>query len=170
MIAKNWTKHLGVKTRLAQKELKIFREDLRNQNYITARAGWYGDFGDPTTFLDLNRSGNGNNDRGFSGEQFDSLMAQSDAETDPEARMRLLEDAERLLVEQELPFVPIFHYATVYMFDPDVISGLTTHPRAKQQIWLVDRLGDGKGPDTPRPMRASAPGIRELDQAGGGDG
>jgi len=165
VIAKNWEKHLGVKTRLAQKELKIFREDLRTKNFITTRAGWYGDYGDPTTFLDLNRTGNGNNDRGYSGERYDELLDLAQGESDPGARMDLLMEAERVLVEEELPLVPIFHYATVYMFDPDELTGLTTHPRTKQQLMLIDVLGDGKGPDTLRPMEASRSGLESLGHA-----
>ncbi|MFT5423590.1 MAG: oligopeptide transport system substrate-binding protein [Phycisphaerales bacterium] len=167
VIAKNWSKHLGVKVRLAQKELKIFREDLRLKNYMTARAGWYGDYGDPTTFLDLNKTDNGNNDRAFSSLEYDSLLRRAQGERDPEKRMKVLEEAERFLVEEAVPLIPIFHYSTVYMFDPDEITGLSTHPRTKQQIWLIDRLGDGKGPDTPRPMAASRPGIETLDQLEG---
>lgn len=162
VIAKNWAKHLGVKVRLAQKELKIFREDLRNKNYITARAGWYGDYGDPTTFLELNRTDNGNNDRGYSSLEYDSLLQQAKRERDPAKRLGLLENAERFLVEEDVPLVPIFHYSTVYMFDPDEITGVTTHPRSKQQIWLIDRLGDGKGPDAPRAMAASRAGMQTL--------
>ncbi|MFG0306927.1 MAG: peptide ABC transporter substrate-binding protein [Phycisphaerales bacterium JB040] len=173
VIAKGWEKHLGVQTRLAQKELKIFREDLRTKNYITTRAGWYGDYGDPTTFLDLNRTGNGNNDRGYSGARYDELLDLAQAESDPDARMDLLAEAERVLVEEELPLVPIFHYATVYMFDPDELTGLTTHPRTKQQLMLLDVLGDGKGPDALRPMQSSRPGLEGLtrdpgDLGGGG--
>lgn len=172
VIAKNWSQHLGVSTRLAQKELKVFREDLRKRNYITARAGWYGDFGDPTTFLDLLHSENGNNDRGYNNPAYDTMLAEAQAEMDPAERMRILADAERFLFEQEMPMVPIFYYATVYMFDPDEITGLTTHPRTKQMISMLDVLGDRIGPDLPRPMRSSEPGIRELDatpSSSGGD-
>ncbi|MEL6740780.1 MAG: peptide ABC transporter substrate-binding protein [Planctomycetota bacterium] len=165
VIAKNWSQHLGVSTRLAQKELKVFREDLRKRNYITARAGWYGDFGDPTTFLDLLHTDNGNNDRGYSSAAYDAMLAAAQLEMEPDRRMRMLADAERFLFEQEMPMVPIFHYATVYMFDPDEITGLTTHPRTKQVISLIDVLGDGIGPELPRPMHASRPGMAVLDGA-----
>jgi oligopeptide transport system substrate-binding protein len=151
-IAKSWQKSLGVQTLLSQKELKIFREDLKNKQYMTARAGWFGDYGDPTTFLDINHSKDGNNDRAYNNPVFDQLLADAADELDPVKRMTLLSEAERILVEEDVPLVPIFHYATIYMFDAHKLTGLSTHPRTKQNAFLIDMLGDGIGPDQPRPM------------------
>ena len=152
-VAKSWQKHLGIQTRLDQKELKVFREDLKDKRYMTARAGWFGDYGDPTTFLDINRSTDGNNDRAYNNPDYDALLDKASNENDPEKRMALLAEAERILVEEDLPLVPIFHYATIYMFDPHKVTGLSTHPRTKQNAFLIEILGDGKGPDLPRPMK-----------------
>ena len=163
-IAKNWQEFLGVQTSLAQKEIKIFREDLKNQQFMTARAGWYGDYGDPTTFLDINHSQDGNNDRAYSNPAFDALLADAARELDPQRRMTILAEAERILVEEDLPLVPIFIYNNVVMFDSARLTGLTPHPRSKENLFLVDVLGDGKGPDVPRPMRP--PGQRAAEAKG----
>ncbi len=152
-IAKNWQEFLGVQTSLAQKELKIFREDLKNKQYMTARAGWYGDYGDPTTYLDINHSQDGNNDRAYNNPAFDALLADAADERDPAKRMAILAEAERILVEEDLPLVPIFFYSNVRLFDSSRVTGLTPHPRSKENLFLIDILGDGKGPDLPRPMR-----------------
>ncbi len=151
-IAKSWQKSLGVQTSLSQKEIKIFREDLKNKQYMTARAGWFGDYGDPTTFLDINHSLDGNNDRAYNNPVFDQLLADAADELDPVKRMAMLSEAERIIMEEDLPLVPIFHYATIYMFDAKKVTGLSTHPRTKQNAFLIDMLGDGIGPDQPRPM------------------
>ena len=162
-IAKNWQEHLGVQTRLAQKEIKIFREDLKNQQFMTARAGWYGDYGDPTTFLNINQSQDGNNDRAYSNPAFDALLERAATELDPAERMAILAEAERMIVEEELPLVPIFIYNNVQLFDSARVTGLTAHPRSKNNLYLVDILGDGKGPDQPKPMRP-APRATEPTQ------
>lgn len=151
-IAKSWQKHLGVQTRLDQKEIKIFREELKDKQYMTARAGWFGDYGDPTTFLNINHSTDGNNDRAYNNPVYDDLLDRASIELDPEKRMALLSEAERIIMEEDVPLVPIFYYATIYMFDPQKITGISTHPRTKQNAFLIDVLGDGKGPDEPRPM------------------
>ncbi|MFG0313009.1 MAG: hypothetical protein ACF8LL_02315, partial [Phycisphaerales bacterium] len=134
---------------------------LKDKQYMTARAGWFGDYGDPTTFLDINYSTDGNNDRAYNNPAYDALLDRASVELDPEKRMQLLSEAERILIEEDVPLVPIFHYATIYMFDPHRITGLSTHPRTKQNAFLIDVLGDGKGPEQPRPMHAGADADQE---------
>lgn len=146
-VAKGWSKYLGVPVLLAQKELKVFRADLKNNNFITSRAGWYGDYGDPTTFLEINRTGDGNNDRRYSNPRCDELLNQAAVELDPEKRMALLEEVERIMMEEDVPMVPIFHYASIYMFNAHKLSGITAHPRTQQNLWLANPLGDGVGDD-----------------------
>ncbi len=158
-VAKDWHRHLGVPTRLQQKELKVYPNDLKKANYMVSRAGWYADYGDPTTFLEINRSTDGNNDRKYNNPVYDDLLDRASTETDSAKRMALLSEAERIIVEEDLPMVPLFHYVTVYLFDPDTISGINPHARAMQNMFLIDVLGDGKGPDTPRAMPILKPAL-----------
>lgn len=151
-IAKNWEQNLGVSVLLQQKEIKVFREDLKGANYITSRAGWFADFGDPVTFLDIHRTGDGNNDRKYSNPKYDALMDAAAAETDGPTRMKTLAEAERLLVEEEMPVVPLFQYQQLYLFDPHKLTGISSHPRQDQVPYWFDVLGDGKGRDEPRVM------------------
>lgn len=169
IIAKNWQEHLGVPVSLAQKELKVYREDLKNHAFVTSRAGWFGDYADPTTFLDIMQTGDGNNDRNFSNEKYDGLLARARTTTDPRERLSVLAEAERMLVEEELPMVPIFHYVSMYMFDPAKITGMSAHPRTKQNLFLIDVLGDGVGADVRRPMKPHETGAMG-DEAGGSGG
>lgn len=155
-LGKQWQEFLGVPVRLVQKEVKVYKDDLKKANYMTSRAGWYGDYGDPTTFLELNRTGDGNNDRKYSNPVFDDLLDQAKLETDPVARMALLTEAERIVMEDDLPMVPLFRYVTLYLFDPDELSGINGHPRTAQNLFLIDMLKDGKGPDHSRMMRDHA--------------
>lgn len=173
-IANDWQTNLGVSVTLQQKEIKVFRNDLKAHNFMTSRAGWFGDYGDPTTFLDINKTGDGNNDRSYSNPEYDALLDRAAAEPDPVARMDLLEQAEAMLVNEEVPLIPLFHYSNICMFDPDEMTGITAHPRQQQDLYLVDIFGDGKGPDKPRmlPPRTGA-GSRLMESratAGGSTG
>jgi len=152
-IAKGWEQHLGVSVRLDQKEVKVFRELLKVGNFMVARGTWFGDYGDPTTFLDISREGDGNNDRAYSGEEFEKLMMQAENELDAGARLRILSQAERIIVEDDLPLAPIFHYVQINLFDAAKLMGITPHPRQEQHLYMVDKIGDGKGRDEPRRMR-----------------
>lgn len=142
-----WEKTLGVRTKLVAKETKVYKDDLDARNYMVARGGWFGDYGDPTTFLNLHRTGDGNNDRGYSDPVFDDLMDRADREADPDKRMQLLEEAERYTMEETLPVLPIFQYDWYYMYKPPEIDGkpnpggldhVSLHPRLVQYYWKLE--------------------------------
>ena len=151
-IAKNWQENLGVQVTLAMKEIKVLRDQLKNADYIVSRGSWFGDYGYPTTFLDLSRTGDGNNDRKYSNPAFDRLLDEAKVASGDEA-MRLLERAEAMLVEEELPILPIFFYVDITLFDANKVTGLSSHARSEQNMHLVDVFGDGKGTDEVRGMR-----------------
>ncbi len=139
-----WERDLGVRSAVRIKETKTYRDDLKRQDYMMARGGWFGDYGDPTTFLALHRTGDGNNDRGYSDTAFDDLYDRAVAEPDPEERMRLFREAERYTMEETLPVLPIFTYVQFYLADPN-LKNLSVHPRKQQYLFelYVERQGGG---------------------------
>ena len=149
-VKSDWERHLGVRVALQQREIKVFRNDLKTKNFMISRSAWYGDYGDPLTFLDLNRTGDGNNDRDFSYEPYDALLDAADAEADVAKRSAILTEAERVLIEEQAPLIPFFHYNQVYSFDVDRVLNISPHSRQKQYLHMVDMVGDGKGTDVPR--------------------
>lgn len=136
-VAADWSRHLGISVRLVQKESKVFRDDVKAGRFMVSRATWFGDYGDATTFLDLNRTGNGNNDRGYSSAAYDDLLARAHASTDQAERRLLLERAEAILVDEDLPLLPLFHFVQVYLYDAHRVIGISSHPRQDQAF---DRL------------------------------
>ncbi|MCK4873510.1 MAG: peptide ABC transporter substrate-binding protein [Phycisphaerales bacterium] len=148
-IKNQWEAALGVQVELRGKEVKVYGDDLDNHNFMIGRGSWYGDYGDPTTFLDKFRTGNGNNDAAFSNPAFDALMDRAGDERDPQRRMDLLSEAERMVMEEQLPILPLFHYIEPYMFRADHVTGITDHPRQVHLLYRIDILGDGIGRDEP---------------------
>ncbi len=133
-----WEEKLGVQVELDGKDTKFYRDDLRQGNFMIARGGWFGDYGDPTTFLELFRTGDGNNHRGYSSEYVDDLLDQAAAETDPERRFEILHECERFLFQEDVPALTICNYVRVYMYDPTRMRGLTHHPRLTQYLWQLE--------------------------------
>lgn len=131
-IAEMWRNHLGADVAIRGKEVKSFAEDKKNQRFMIARAGWFGDYMDPTTFLDLMRKENGNNDSGFYHPEYESLMAEAAATPDRQERLNILAQAETLLLQQEMPILPIYYYVHVHAFRPNVkglyLNARDTHP------------------------------------------
>ncbi|MDA0215396.1 MAG: ABC transporter substrate-binding protein, partial [Planctomycetota bacterium] len=148
-LASMWRDALGVNCELRGKDGKFAKEDLRRGNFMIARGGWYGDYADPTTFLDLARTGNGNNDRAFSNARFDAMLEQAASELDPAKRLEILGNAERLLVEEELPILPLCQYVTLYMYDPAKMRGIIRSPRLDQRLSLLRRVNEQSESSSP---------------------
>jgi oligopeptide transport system substrate-binding protein len=139
-MADMWRNELGVQVELTSKDSKFMKDDLRSGSFMIARGGWYGDYPDPTTFLDLCRTGDGNNDRGYSNPAFDGLLDRAAAEANPAQRLAILADAERLVTEVDVPILPITHYATVLLFDPVRVRGITRDPSFDQRLSEIQIL------------------------------
>jgi len=127
-LARMWERTLGVRIELRGKESRTFAEDKANQRFMIARGNWYADYNDPTTFLDCLQIGNGNNDSGYECSAYDELLTRANAQSDPKRRTALLREAESIVVEQDLPIVPILHYREPIAISPRV-QGLYANAR-----------------------------------------
>jgi oligopeptide transport system substrate-binding protein len=113
-----WRQHLGIDVGIYNQEWKVYLDSQSNLDYDISRAGWIGDYPHPMTFLEIFTTGNGNNDTGWSNSTYDRLIREAQAGS-PEQRMRLLREAETILLT-ELPVVPIYWYTRTYLLDPRV--------------------------------------------------
>ena len=113
-----WKKELGVKATLINQEFKVFL-DTRSQKKDTQvfRAAWIGDYRDPFNFLEILHSGHGQNDTGYVSPEYDAFMRRSMSEPGVEARRLILEEAERLLLDDQ-PVMPIFFYVNRRVVKP----------------------------------------------------
>jgi oligopeptide transport system substrate-binding protein len=142
-----WKRELKVNAECRGKDAKLYKEDLKKGNFMIARGGWYGDYGDPTTWLDLQKTGDGNNDRGYSNPRYDAMLAEARAIVDPAARLAALAECERFLFQEELPLIPLCTYVTVYAYDPSKIGGMSEHPRLEQDLSILGpRTDAAEGP------------------------
>ncbi len=141
-----WKEYLGVDVTLEGVETKISSARSRTQDYTIRRAAWYGDYADPTTWLDIRRSDDENNTTKWENLEFDRLLDQAAEASDPELRRDLLRQAESVLI-RESPMALIYHQVEVALFDPDRVSGLglNSWSRVRFEHISVDReRGDGR--------------------------
>ncbi|MDE0307801.1 MAG: peptide ABC transporter substrate-binding protein [Albidovulum sp.] len=115
-IGQMWKQKLGVATKLRNMEWKTFLEKRSNQDFEIARSGWCGDYNEASTFLDLATSNSGYNDSKYSNEEVDRLMAEAKLLDDPAANYTRVEQ----IIAEDVPLIPIYHYASVFMLDSDV--------------------------------------------------
>lgn len=119
-----WQRHLGATVNLLSVERGTLRKKMQSLDYSVSRAGWYGDYNDPMTFLDLwmtaPEGGGGNNDTGFANPEFDRLITEATRENDPARRDQMLHRAEQILVVEQMPIIPLYYYSDMYLFRPEV--------------------------------------------------
>jgi oligopeptide transport system substrate-binding protein len=114
-----WLKELGVKITIEPFEQKTLFQNQQNLQHTLAVLGWTGDYADASTFLDIFRTGNGQNWTGWGNKDFDALLDQAARTTDPLARLTLFQKAEALLLDQA-PISPLLHRARTYLIHPSV--------------------------------------------------
>jgi oligopeptide transport system substrate-binding protein len=120
-IQQMWKEKLGIQVDLANVEWKVYLARQSGLDYQMSRAGWIGDYADPNTFLDMWVSGGGNNQTGWSNKRYDELIAKAGCGTpDPRERMKLLAEAEKILVVDEAPIMPLYTYVNKGMLSRKV--------------------------------------------------
>lgn len=118
-----WKRHLNVDVTLEGVESKISSARARSQDYTIRRAAWYGDYADPTTWLDIRRGDDENNTTKWINDEYGRLMDEADDTSAPERRLDLMRRAESILLK-ESPMALIYHQVSVAMYDPAKVSGL----------------------------------------------
>ncbi len=120
VVAAMWKQTLGVRARLVNQEFKVFLHTRRmRRDTQVYRAAWMADFDDPSSFLGLLHSAHGKNDSGWRDEAYDGLLAQAEGSADPALRAGVLQQAERLLLD-ETPVIPLYFYVSKHLVSPRV--------------------------------------------------
>ncbi|MEZ0276553.1 MAG: peptide ABC transporter substrate-binding protein, partial [Roseimicrobium sp.] len=108
-----WQQTLGVTVNLDKKEQKIWLSAMRELSYDLCRSSWVGDYNDPNTFLEMFTIGNGNNRTGWESPAYDGFIAAAAAEADTAKRHEIFSSAEKLLISEQAPIIPVYHYVGV---------------------------------------------------------
>jgi oligopeptide transport system substrate-binding protein len=118
-IQQMWRKHLGIDVGLYNQEAKVWQDTMRQMNYQIGRYAWGGDYLDPSTFLDLFETGNGNNLTGFSNAEYDGLIRQARITADNTKRYEIFQRCEDILTA-ESPIAPIYFYKRNVLMRPEL--------------------------------------------------
>lgn len=119
-----WKKELGISLELRNTEWKVYLADQSAVNFDLSRSSWVGDYNDPNTFLDMFMSSSGNNRTGWKNPRYDALIREGNSTIDLKKRAGLLQKAEAILVEEEVPIVPLFFYVGITFYRPQEIEGI----------------------------------------------
>jgi oligopeptide transport system substrate-binding protein len=132
VIQSQWQSSLGIHVDLQGIEVKVFGVRHHTQDYDIARASWFGDYDDPTTFTDKFKSTSDDNECKWANAEYDRLCAQAQVETNIPRRLALLSRAENILLN-EAPIIPLFTYVNAYLYR-DNVQGIPLTPNAMQMF------------------------------------
>ena len=127
LIAAMWKEELGVDTILTEEEFKVFLQSRTNKKrWDVLRLAWNADFNDASNFLDIFRSGSANNDTGYTNPSFDAKLDMAARTSDPAARREILQNAEKLLLE-DYAVIPLYFFVSKHLVKLYVM-GLKPNP------------------------------------------
>ncbi len=144
---KMWKQNLGVEVKLVNQDWDEFFETKINGEYMIARGGWLGDYGDPMALLELFTLNSGSNesqwrykeepvvaphDKNLNSEQeaFENAIIASRSASGKD-RDKLLKEAEDVLMNN-MVVAPIFYYPFTRIIDGDKVKGVEL---TKEAIW-----------------------------------
>ncbi|HPF14512.1 MAG TPA: hypothetical protein PLJ12_09615, partial [Planctomycetota bacterium] len=140
-------------------EWKVYLDTQSNLRYDLSRSAWIGDYMDPNTFVDLFLDGGENNKTGWGNAEFDRLVKGAVTELDPVERLRMLERAEAILMD-ELPIIPIYFYVNQNIVAPR-LGGFFNNPEdehfPKFWYWMDDAELAAKRANLPKDVEIVDP-------------
>lgn len=115
-VADMWKTALGANVKLFNSDVSAHYSYLtEGGKYNVARAGWSADYADPENFLALLQSENKSFNYGhYNNAEFDKLLADSYKEQNPEARMKMMRQAEEIMLKEQ-PIAPLMNSANIWM-------------------------------------------------------
>jgi oligopeptide transport system substrate-binding protein len=110
-IQQAWKANLGVDIELKNLEWNTFLDTRqKSHDFLVARAGWLADYPDAGNYLDMFRTGSGNNDGLYSNKQYDKLMTEAALMAGGPKRNAVMEQAEAILIDKDQAVSPWFFY------------------------------------------------------------
>ncbi|MGB4444564.1 MAG: ABC transporter substrate-binding protein, partial [Dethiobacteria bacterium] len=114
-IMEMWEKNLGITgITLHNEEWGVYLATRDEGNFDVARAGWIGDYVEPNTFLDMWKTGGGNNNTNWGDPRYDEIISELVLLADPAERMPLMHEQEEILM-RDMPIMPIYYYTSPMM-------------------------------------------------------
>lgn len=109
-----WQKTLGIHVEIRACEWTAYKAAQQNGAYDISSSSWSGDYLDPATFVELWRSGGGNNCTGWGSQEFDKALEEARTSGDAAARRSHLCRAEQIMLDAQ-PIIPLYWSERTYL-------------------------------------------------------
>ena len=129
--------NLGVNIKLKNVESGVFMTEQKELKHQLSRSSFLFDYADPVNAIESFVTDSSMNRTNWSNKEFDQLIADSKKETDNDKRWKLLQDAEKILID-EAPVIPLYFYNQLTLEKPSV-SGIVRHPVGYLELKWADK-------------------------------
>ncbi|WP_397539976.1 peptide ABC transporter substrate-binding protein [Rummeliibacillus pycnus] len=129
--------NLGVDIKLKNVESGVFMTEQKELKHQLSRSSFLFDYADPVNAIESFITGSSMNRTNWSNKQFDKLIADSKKEKDNDKRWKMLQDAEKILID-EAPIVPLYFYNQLTLQKPSV-TGVVRHPVGYLELKWADK-------------------------------
>ena len=118
-ISSMWQQALGAQVTLHGEEFRSLMQDIDSGDVQMFRSSWIGDYNDAYTFAQVFKGDFGVNLTHYRNPAYDELLSRAAAETDPDKRRGLLQQAEQIMLADQ-PVIPIYYYVSKHLVNPRV--------------------------------------------------
>ena len=134
-----WRK-IYVDVEIIQSDTQINYQKLEDGDFDIGTAGWIADYNDASNFLDVLRTGGGNNYGHYSNPKFDALLDQAASERDLAKRAQILAQAEQMMLD-EYPLVFVRFQTQPAIVQPYVKGWIPSGKQINRTRWLTVQKG-----------------------------
>lgn len=135
-VQQGWSENLGIDVTLDNSEWQVYLEALDAGEHQVGRYGWLGDFNDAINFLEIFKIDGGNNNTGWTNDEYTQLLNDAAQETDEAARIEMMKEAEEILMS-EYPIAPVYFYTNLSVHE-DKVKNMQADPLGNVQLKYVD--------------------------------
>lgn len=119
-VQQQWNQAFNTNLSLESGESKVIFEKTSKGDSQISLGSWYADIQDPINFLEIFQSRDNTNNRTFwHNDAYTTLLEKYSIEISSEKRLKLLSDAEKILMEN-MPVAPLFYSAFNYLQNDDI--------------------------------------------------
>jgi oligopeptide transport system substrate-binding protein len=131
-----WQRNLGIIVALENQEWKVYLKKLQTDPFAVFRDGWGADYPDPDNFMKLFVSHSGNNHLRWRNSRYDQLVEGAARELNAKKRVKLYDEAQKILCETELPMVPLYWRSESTVLNPR-FTGLEMNSMGRLDLRFV---------------------------------
>lgn len=114
-----WEQELGIHVEIRSCEWTAYKAAQQQGDYDISSSSWSGDYLDAATFVEMWKSGSGNNCTGWGSRACDEALARASQCARREERNAFLQEAERVVLKEQ-PIIPLYWSSRTYLKNSSV--------------------------------------------------